>query len=483
MKLSLLLSLTVAVYMVPLFPTGLGLHSHQGWLWVRTAMVPEGLKQPPVVAESTASKWTSIIGLRSPQSWVRVRMAVVPEGRKQPPVVAESTASKWTSIIGLRSPKSWVRVRMAVVPEGCKQRSIVAKGVAAKWSSTISLHNPQSWLRVRMAVVPEGWKQRSVVTERMAAKWSSTISLHNPQSWVRVRMAVVPEGRKQRSVVTERMAAKWSSTIGLHNPQSWVRVRMAVVPEGRKQQPIGTESMASDLPYPLGQLWDKLAQEDMAWLLCRACQTVWLLCMAWIVLGLWRNVKRPQAQPPELDDRDGEQNEAPITQGEMVSHLLHHLDTHKSMGLDGTHQRVLRELAEAKPLSIIDQQSWLTEEVPVDWSLANVTPILKEGRKEDPGNYRPVSLTLETDTVMEQIILNAITQHVQDNQAIRPSQHGFMEGKSCLTNLISFYDKVTCLVDEEKAADVVYLDFSKAFDTIFWRNWLFVAWTGICFTG
>ncbi|PKU41508.1 rna-directed dna polymerase from mobile element jockey-like [Limosa lapponica baueri] len=67
---------------------------------------------------------------------------------------------------------------------------------------------------------------------------------------------------------------------------------------------------------------------------------------------------------------------------------------------------------------------------------------------------------------MEQIILSAITQHVKDNQLIRPNQHEFKKNRSCLTNLISFYDKVTHLVDEEKAVDVVYLDFSKAFDTI-----------------
>ena len=67
---------------------------------------------------------------------------------------------------------------------------------------------------------------------------------------------------------------------------------------------------------------------------------------------------------------------------------------------------------------------------------------------------------------MEQIVLREIMLHVQDNQGIRPSQHGFMKGRSCLTNLLSSYDLVTCLVNEGKAVDVVYLDFSKAFDTV-----------------
>ena len=67
---------------------------------------------------------------------------------------------------------------------------------------------------------------------------------------------------------------------------------------------------------------------------------------------------------------------------------------------------------------------------------------------------------------MEQIPLREITRHVRDSRGISPSQHGFTKGRSCLTNLISFYDLVTCLVDEGKAADMVYLDFSKAFDTV-----------------
>ncbi|KFW82306.1 hypothetical protein N305_03469, partial [Manacus vitellinus] len=96
-----------------------------------------------------------------------------------------------------------------------------------------------------------------------------------------------------------------------------------------------------------------------------------------------------------------------IIQEETVCDPLNHLDPHKSMGPDGIHPRVMRNLAEelAKPLSIIYQQSWLTGEVPDDWKLANVMPIHKKGWKEDRGNYRPVSLTSVPCKVMEQIIL------------------------------------------------------------------------------
>ena len=66
--------------------------------------------------------------------------------------------------------------------------------------------------------------------------------------------------------------------------------------------------------------------------------------------------------------------------------------------------------------------------------------------------------------------MGVIMRHLKGKQAIRPSQHGFMKGRSCLMNLISFYDKVMCLVNEGKAVDEVYLDFSKAFDTVSHSN-------------
>jgi len=90
----------------------------------------------------------------------------------------------------------------------------------------------------------------------------------------------------------------------------------------------------------------------------------------------------------------------------------------------------------------------------------------KKGRKEDPANYRPINLTSVPGKNMEQFILNALTRHAKDSKGVRPSQHGFMKVRSCLTNLISFYDQVTRPVDEEKTVNVIYLDFSKAFDAV-----------------
>jgi len=65
-----------------------------------------------------------------------------------------------------------------------------------------------------------------------------------------------------------------------------------------------------------------------------------------------------------------------------------------------------------------------------------MTPIYKQGQKEDLENYRPVSLTSGLGKIKEQFILSVLTGHVKNNQRIRPSQNGFMKGRSCLTSLV-----------------------------------------------
>ncbi|CAM4690923.1 unnamed protein product [Lepidochelys kempii] len=162
--------------------------------------------------------------------------------------------------------------------------------------------------------------------------------------------------------------------------------------------------------------------------------------------------------------RDGQ----PSVEIEVVRDYLEKLDVHKSMGPDELHPRVLKELAAviAEPLAIIFENSWQTGEVLDDWKKANVVPIFKKGKKEDPGNYRPVSLTSVPGKIMEQVLKESILKHLHERKVIRNSQHGFTKGRSCLTNLITFYDEITGSADEGKAVDVLFLDFSKAFDTV-----------------
>ena len=153
--------------------------------------------------------------------------------------------------------------------------------------------------------------------------------------------------------------------------------------------------------------------------------------------SVFNNTNRPRAARfPESEDHECGNSDFPFVDTEIVRDQLYQLNVHKSTGPDGIHPRVLKELADvmAGPLSIIYQRSWESREVPADWKPDNVTPTYKKGVREDPGNYRPVSLTSVPRKIMEKIILSTIERHLKDNAIIRHSQHGFTKGKSCPTN-------------------------------------------------
>jgi hypothetical protein len=137
-------------------------------------------------------------------------------------------------------------------------------------------------------------------------------------------------------------------------------------------------------------------------------------------------------------------------------------------GPDDIHPRLLKELKHqvAGPLAKIYRKSLDSGVVPTDWKKAKVVPIFKKGTKSDPGNYRPVSLTSVPCKILESLIKDAMMKHLETEKLIKDSQHGFMPGRSCTSNLTIFMNELTKAVDDGKAADVFYLDFAKAFDKV-----------------
>ena len=68
--------------------------------------------------------------------------------------------------------------------------------------------------------------------------------------------------------------------------------------------------------------------------------------------------------------------------------------------------------------------------------------------------------------ILETIIKEEMLLHLDKFSLIKESQHGFLTGRSCLTNLLEFMEEVTEIIDRGNSVDVIYLDFAKAFDKV-----------------
>ena len=152
----------------------------------------------------------------------------------------------------------------------------------------------------------------------------------------------------------------------------------------------------------------------------------------------------------------------------VIREKIKKLKPNSASGPDGISAQLLQNVREEilEPLKIIFEQTLRTGIVPQDWKHAIVTPIFKKGAKGDPANYRPVSLTSIPCKIFESILKDKIMTHLLDNNLVKDSQHGFMPGRSCTTNLVTFQDKLTEIVDRGRSADIFYLDFAKAFDKV-----------------
>ena len=103
--------------------------------------------------------------------------------------------------------------------------------------------------------------------------------------------------------------------------------------------------------------------------------------------------------------------------------------------------------------------------LPDDWKIGYITPIYKKGNKTKVNNYRPVCLTSTVIKIFESIIKDTLSNYLSDNNLLSPNQHGFVPRRSCCTQLLHALNDWTLSLDEHLSTDVVYFDFSKAFDS------------------
>ena len=156
-----------------------------------------------------------------------------------------------------------------------------------------------------------------------------------------------------------------------------------------------------------------------------------------------------------------------ITKDQMEKELKS-LNEYKSPGPDKVHPKIIKEMAQelALPLKILFDRTLEEGRIPQKWKTAEVIPIFKKGAKNQPGNYRPVSLTSIICKVFETFIRDAMYSHFIQNNLLSSDQYGFCKGRSCTSQLLVTIEEWMRNLDNNVPTDAIFLDFAKAFDTV-----------------
>ena len=169
-----------------------------------------------------------------------------------------------------------------------------------------------------------------------------------------------------------------------------------------------------------------------------------------------------------VDWRPTQNSDDLVITEEIILKELESLNITKSMGPDNLNPRVLHETCQqiTPTLTRILTESWQSGELLRDWKRANISAIHKKGSKNDPNNYRPISLTAICCKIMERIIKRHIINFLVQNHIISDQQLGFVPGRSTTLQLLRALEDWTAELDSGNEVDIVYIDFQKAFDSV-----------------
>lgn len=153
---------------------------------------------------------------------------------------------------------------------------------------------------------------------------------------------------------------------------------------------------------------------------------------------------------------------------EAIAQAIRKIKPKSSPGPDGFPASLVRNVAAslAYPLSIIYKSFMSVGKVPEQWKNATVTPIFKGGVGSDPSNYRPISLTSIFSKIMERVVAVQILSYCRQHGLISKQQHGFMNKRSTVSNLLDCLDDWTCALMNRNSVVTAYIDFQKAFDSV-----------------
>ena len=122
-------------------------------------------------------------------------------------------------------------------------------------------------------------------------------------------------------------------------------------------------------------------------------------------------------------------------------------------------------------LTALLNKSLTLGKVPQEWKEANVVPVPKKGDIHVVSNYRPISLLSLISKLLEQIVHVHVSEFVESS--LSNLQHGFRKRRSCVTQLLGVLHDVGKALDSGHETDMIYLDYSKAFDSVSHQNLLF----------
>jgi hypothetical protein len=151
-----------------------------------------------------------------------------------------------------------------------------------------------------------------------------------------------------------------------------------------------------------------------------------------------------------------------------VLKLLQGINENKATGPDNIPGKFLKicsyELHEI--FTILYQNSLNCGKIPDEWKKAHIFPLFKKGDKSNVENYRPISLTCIACKLLEHIVHSSTMDFLDSNNILTPSQHGFRQGRSCETQLLTTLNDFSKTLNTSDQTDAVLLDFSKAFDKV-----------------